>query len=817
MQTASPYYEIARHFADFTNSSLFLTGKAGTGKTTFLRQLKEESKKEIAIVAPTGVAAINAGGVTIHSFFQLPFHPFIPTAEGRKDLIGKLKINSARRKVFYELELLVIDEISMVRSDVLDAIDTILRHYRYRKNEAFGGVQVVFIGDMYQLSPVYKEEERQLLSPYYPSMYFFDSLAIKEQPPVYIEFDKIFRQSNREFIQLLNEVRNNSISENSFQLLQSLYRPDFKPSKKDTYITLTTHNYKADNINAEELAKLKGKEQKFKATITGDYPEKSYPTEEELKFRIGAKVMFLKNDKETPRRYFNGKIGEITAFDEETIIVKCPENEEAITVTPEIWENVAYSTNSTTKQIEETLLGTFKQFPLRLAWAITIHKSQGLTFDKAIIDAGKAFAPGQVYVALSRCRSLEGMVLLSEINKNSLQVDRNIIEHGKQKQPIDNLNTQLEDDKRKYRSHILLSLFDFKTIVGQCNSLIQFVKEKDKSFNTETIEFLNTIYDQLQQHQNIALRFQSELQRIMTENPVNEEKLQERITAGANYFLGQLKNLSDSLKESPATTDSKANAMDYNDDLKTVFTFIEEKLHIFNHTKEKFTVEQYYIAKNTLLLPPFSVNAYAGSNESKKSQAKYPALYYELSNYRKKISDSTHIPIYLVSSTKGLVELATYLPQTLDDMRKISGFGAATIAKYGQQLLDIVLDYCEKNNLQSLMHEKETKKKEHEKKDKKPKKEDSKKISYDFYKEGFSVEEIAQKRGFVPTTIEGHLAHYVAAGKIPLRNFVTAEKEEKIKKVMKTEKQLGNIFAALNGEASYPEIKMVIASIVEND
>jgi hypothetical protein len=814
----SNFYDIARNFADYTKSSLFLTGKAGTGKTTFLRNLKEESKKEMAIVAPTGVAAINAGGVTIHSFFQLPFTPFVPTEEGRKDLISKMKINSARRKVWYELELLVIDEISMVRADVLDAIDTVLRHFRYRRSEPFGGVQVIFIGDMYQLSPVYRDDERAILSAYYPSMYFFDSLAIREQMPVYIEFDKIFRQSNPEFIELLNEVRNNNISEKSFAILQSLYKPDFKIPKDDTYITLTTHNYKADSINAEELAKLKGKEEKFKAEIKGDYPEKSYPTEEELKFKVGAKVMFLKNDKETPRRFFNGKIGEITEISDEVIIVKCPEDEDTITVMPEIWENVSYSTNPETKQIEETILGTFKQFPLRLAWAITIHKSQGLTFDKAVIDAGQAFAPGQVYVALSRCRSLEGMVLLSQLNRNSLQIDQNIIEHSKQKQPIENLNAQLEEDKRKYRLQTMFSLFDFKTVVGQCHQLIEFVKEKITSFNDETLPFLISVFEKLQNIQTIAQKFQNELQRIMFTSPIDEIKLQERITLAIDYFSAQLNTLSEELKQSPASTDSKINAKDYNDDFKTVFNSLEEKLHIFKNVREKFTVEQYYIAKNTLILPVFSVNAYAGSeNQAKKTTAKYPALYYKLYDLRRKICDSANIPVFLVASTKGLAELATYLPYTLDEMKKLSGFGETNVAKFGQQFLDVVLEYCEKNSLESLMHEKITaqkgskKAKEKEKKEKaeKPQEEPktpSKEITLALYQEGKTIEEIASERNLAVSTISSHLAEFIG-NEVDIDEFISEERRKEAQQILddKTDETVSD-YQTLKGKFSQIEL-----------
>lgn len=814
MQPTSNYYQLAHDFAVLTNRSLFITGKAGTGKTTFLKQLKETSKKEMAIVAPTGVAAINANGVTIHSFFQLPFHPFIPTAEGRKDLIGKLKMNSSRRKVLYELELLVIDEVSMVRADVLDAIDTILRHFKYKKNEPFGGVQVLFIGDLYQLSPVCQEAEWQLLSPYYRGIYFFDSLVIREKTPVYIELDKIFRQSNLGFIQLLNEVRNNNVSTQSFDLLQSLYQPNFVPPKNDIYITLTTHNYKADNINVQELKKLKGKTQHFKAKISGDYPEKSYPTEDLLEFKIGAKVMFLRNDKENPRRYFNGKIGEIENIEDDIIYVKCPDADEAIPVTPEVWENISYTTDSATKQIKETLLGTFTQYPLRLAWAITIHKSQGLTFDKAIIDVGQAFAPGQVYVALSRCRSLEGMVLLSNINKNSLQIDSNIIAYSQQKLPVEILNNQLDLSKNEYRQHVLLSIFDFKSVIGLTNRLIEFVKENISSFNNDTIIFLSALHQQLIGIQTVVGNFQRELLGMMNENPTNEKKLQDRISAACNYFTTQLNTISEELKNSPASTDSKANALDYNDDLRSVFFAIKEKVHILTGIKDEFSVEQYYILKNTLILPSFSVNAFAGSNQKAKTTAKFPELYYKLMTLRQKICEPNDIPLYLVASTTGLAELATYLPQTLEDMLKISGFGEVSVSKYGQRFLDVVLEYCQKHDLSSLMHEKEKKKKKaKEPKAPKPEKQDTKKVSFDLYKEGLNIDEIAANRGLTKTTIEGHLAHFIKTKEISLRDFVSQEKENKVLSAMKEESQMSAIFALLNGEVSYGEIRMVMASV----
>jgi hypothetical protein len=825
MQTSGKYYEIAYHFANYTNCSLFLTGKAGTGKTTFLKKLKEQSKKEMAIVAPTGVAAINAGGTTIHSFFQLPLSPFIPTEEGCKNLIGKIKMNSVRRKVLDKLEMLVIDEISMVRADLLDEIDTVLRHFRYRRNELFGGVQMVFIGDMYQLSPVCNEVEWQMLSQYYSSIYFFDSMAIRKQPPVYIEFDNIFRQSNLSFIQLLNEVRNNKISNESFNLLQSLYNPHFKAPKDDTYITLTTHNYKADNINAEELAKLSGESKKFKAKIQGEYPEKSYPTEPELEFKVGAKVMFLKNDKETPRRYFNGKIGEITSFGSGGISVKCP-GESPVLVVPEIWENISYTTNPATRQITESLLGTFEQYPLRLAWAITIHKSQGLTFDKAIIDAGQAFTPGQVYVALSRCRSLDGLVLLSKINRNSLSVDENIIRHNELKLPIEILNNKLDVSKKEYREKILFSLFDFQELVNTIIRLTEFVKEKISSFNSDTLTFLASILNHLSNIQNIALRFRNELRILVFSIPVDEQKLQERIAAAINYFSEILQTVSGELKKSPAITDSKANASKYNDDLAKVFYLLEERLHIFRNIKDEFNVEQYFTAKGTFVAPSFPVNAFAGTNPSRKTEAKYPILFYRLVDYRRSICDEANIPLYSVVSTQGLTELATFLPQTSSELLQLSGFGPATVAKYGQQFLNIVLKYCNEHDLESLMYEKTDKKSNRSKKNtvtqKKPAaasypKEDTKKITLDLYKQGLTVDEIARKRDYASSTIKVHLAHYVKLGELPLNDFVTQEQQARILEIMKTKTSFSDIYAALNGEVGYTEIGMVAALLADKE
>lgn len=808
MENTSPYYQLANDFALFTNRSIFLTGKAGTGKTTFLHKLKKATKKQMAVVAPTGVAAINAGGTTMHSFFQLPFTPFIPTVEGRKNLIEKMKMQGNRRKVLQELELLVIDEISMVRADVLDSVDTILRHVRYRNNEPFGGVQVIFIGDMFQLSPVATDDEWRLLSQYYKSPYFFHSQVIQKQQPVYIELDKIFRQTNGEFIRVLNEVRNNCLSDSSLKLLQTRYNPLFVPPSDDTFITLTTHNYKADQINAEELAKIKGKTYAFDAEIQGEYPEKSFPTEKELVLKIGAKVMFLKNDTETPRRFFNGKIGVVESIDEETISIKCPGDYEAIDLGKAVWENIRYTTNPTTKQIEENELGKFIQYPLRLAWAITIHKSQGLTFDKAVIDAGAAFAPGQVYVALSRCRSLEGMVLLSKINPNSIENDRQIVEHELGKTPYEELEIQLDESRNLYRSFILNQLFDFKNIVGISHRLLTDVTEVQSSFNEETMPFLKEVLRLSKSIQDVADKFQHQLYNILQNAPVDEEHLQDRIAAAADFFIEKTAQLIETLRQSPATTDSRQNGTEYSDALKTIFGIAAQKLFILKGVKLKFTVEDYFILKNTFTVPDFNVNAYAKTSSKQKLTTRQPELYRKLMVLRNQLCEPKDLPIYIIAGSLTLNEMSDFLPQNEKDLLDISGFGPAKVEKYGKQFLDIILSYCKENKLQSLMHEKISTKKE--KKEKKPVGE-TMRISLSMYLQKMTIEEIAASRNLGVSTIATHLAKYISTGELDINNFVSKEKRERATKIMEESAEIGSVFQMLGSLMTQREITLYMA------
>jgi ATP-dependent exoDNAse (exonuclease V) alpha subunit len=410
----NPQLQLAFDFVQYTNKNIFLTGKAGTGKTTFLHQLKKVSPKRMVVVAPTGVAAINAGGVTIHSFFQLPYGPHIPDHENiptselnpEKPQAYQKKFNREKIRLIQSLDLLVIDEISMVRADMLDAIDLVLKKYKDR-TKPFGGVQLLMIGDLHQLSPVVKEDEWSLLKKYYDTVYLFSSKALQQIPSVNIELKHIYRQSDEYFINILNKIRNNQIDQQTLTELNQRYIPNFSPDEKEGYIVLTTHNASAQEINQNKLKKIKSPSEIFGADTEGEFPSFSYPTEQELELKEGAQVMFVKNDSSSLKCYYNGKIGKVIRMDEDEVYVKCPDDEDEILVKREEWQNVKYFLDEETKEVKENVIGTFTQYPLKLAWAITIHKSQGLTFEKAIIDANASFAHGQVYVALSRCKNFD--------------------------------------------------------------------------------------------------------------------------------------------------------------------------------------------------------------------------------------------------------------------------------------------------------------------------------------------------------------------------------------------------------------------------
>ena len=553
-------------------------------------------------------------------------------------------MNSTRRRVIRELEVLVIDEVSMVRADVMDAIDTILRTVRHRRSQPFGGVQMVFIGDMHQLSPVVKTDEWRILSEYYEGVYFFHSHIIREHPPVYVEFDKIFRQSDSQFIEVLNQVRNNTLSDEGLNVLQGRYFPNFNPLSEENYITLTTHNSSADMINSEELDKIGSELHTFEAVVKGEFPENAFPADRVLGLKEGAKVMFVKNDTEMPRRYFNGKIGTITHINKEEISVMCPGDLDEISVSPVTWENVRYTTNPENNGVEEEVIGNYTQVPLRLAWAITIHKSQGLTFDKAIIDAGMAFSPGQVYVALSRCRTLEGLVLKSPINRSSIEVDQQVAGFSSTKPDDMQVMKELELSKELYRKRLLLQLYDFEPLVRIARTWHYQTKDNESSFSEETVPFINGVLTQLSHLEQVAEKFRTQLEGLFQQNPIDASYLSARLKASQKYFSDKIDALLSTMRETTATTDSRTNAREYDDSISTLFTAAAQKKHMITATAHNFSVEAYYTARNHFKMPPFSTTSYSRNTSGDQLKSTHPELLYELVQMRNRISADEDCP-----------------------------------------------------------------------------------------------------------------------------------------------------------------------------
>ena len=480
---------LASRFINNTGRHVFLTGKAGTGKTTFLRSIVKQTHKSAIVAAPTGIAAINAGGVTLHSLFQLPFGTFIPSADlpvsgnfgiqlnNPDSLLRNLQMHATKRKMLREMELLIIDEVSMLRADLLDAIDLTLRAVRRNKVQPFGGVQILFIGDLFQLPPVVKQEEWEFLRHHYNDVYFFSAKALQKHPPVYIELEKIFRQTDDAFIGILNHYRDNRITREDVEALNRHYVPGFQPRQGDGYIFLTTHNRKADTINRDALAELPGRLFSYQAVIEKDFSDYMYPVEATLELKEGAQVMFIKNDYSGERRYFNGRIGIVTALSDEEIRVGFNDGNPDITVDRYIWENKKYSLAEGTSEIEEHVAGTFAHYPLKLAWAITVHKSQGLTFEKAIIDVSSAFAPGQIYVALSRLVSLDGLVLSAPVPQSGPQQEDALKQFVESKRDDPPLQEVLPMEIRGFIRDSVLKAFSFGHLQG---GLRYFTESHDK-------------------------------------------------------------------------------------------------------------------------------------------------------------------------------------------------------------------------------------------------------------------------------------------------------------------------------------------------
>lgn len=696
------------HAVSFVNHSdqhIFLTGKAGTGKTTFLRYIKQHSHKKMAVAAPTGVAAMNAGGTTLHSLFLLPFGTYIEDYKlnwdeadnhiyNRSRLLGTVRLSQARRQMLRELDLLVIDEVSMLRADMLDAIDTILRSAR-RDARPFGGLQVLFIGDMYQLPPVVKEMEWRVMQDNYPSPFFFDAKVLREHPPLLLELKKVYRQHEQEFIDILNNIRHNNCTADMLNQLNAYYRPDFKPDKNDPYITLTSHNTRADAINRQALEELDGKAQVLRAEVSRDFPQSMFPVEASLSLKLGAQVMFVRNDSGEQRRFYNGKIGFVKHIDGkgESLIVEFPDGTEDVEVKRETWENIRYSYDKPQDKIKEELLGSFSQFPLRLAWAITIHKSQGLTFDRAIIDAGASFAAGQVYVALSRLRSLAGMVLHSRIQPHSIHTDPRVIVFSDAAPDDDVIPDMLLAAQRRYVGHTLLQSFGWAKVKEAAEAMRASIDGRNIASKAEAEQFLRALCMACEVQHEVATKFGNQLKILLEPGEGGDfGKIHERTEKAVGWFLPRLEDQLIKPLESHITEWTiKARTKKYVEQLKSLLIDFMRKRQQLNHS--------------LVVTGKLAHHAHVGEVLEEAATASHEAIsleHLEVTKPAKRIKGETkRISLDLFQSGKSIADIAAMrdlTPGTITGhLLEFIGKGVDAQDLIDNKRLETILDMMQKN------------------------------------------------------------------------------------------------------------------------
>ena len=795
----NPELELAVQFIEKTNRNLFITGKAGTGKTTFLHKVKNESLKRMVIVAPTGVAAINAKGVTIHSFFQMPFGPILPNQTHNSQ--QQRRYSKTKIDIIKSLDLVIIDEISMVRADLLDGIDQVLRRYKDR-NKVFGGAQVLMIGDLQQLAPVVKPNEWSLLRNYYETVYFFSSKAFLEANVVSIELKHIYRQKNKDFITILNEIRSDKLSEASTKILNKRYNPSFSPKNDDGYITLTTHNRRANTINQSELNKLHNKNFFFDAKVTGKFSENSYPNDERLALKIGAQVMFIKNDSSPEKRYFNGKIGIVTDISKENVTVKCPNDVEEIVTEREMWDNVNYSINEETKEIKEDIIGSFKQIPLRLAWAITIHKSQGLTFNKAIIDAEASFAHGQTYVALSRCTSLDGLVLKTPITSSAIISDTTVTEFTEgveENHPDENV---LNASEKEFQLNLISEVFNYSHLLYPTTRLIDIFYKNKSSIKGDIIDHLQTIKDDgIVALMKVSNGFKIQLNAISEDNilPENSTLVQDRFIKGVDYFLSKtITNITQPLSKVSFSSDNKAVKKDFTKQFDNLQEKLSEKVFVLKKMTESFKVQEYLQVRANAVLQKTTPK-----KKEKLSNRKDPLLALKLRELRDEIRISENIPAFQIFTQETLYAICDALPRSEKELLKVNGMGKIRVKKYGSEILEVIEIYCKANGIDKFN------------KQKKEDKKSTKQITLELFKTGLSPKEIAKERSLTLNTIQSHLMTFIPLGDVDILELIALKRYKKIiNQIEAVEfKNLTELKEKVDKSFTFMELRMVLLSM----